>query len=103
MKILYIDDECLPQRWYDKQNSIQRAVTYEEAIEKIQKDKFDIIDIKLELNGASNGCDIIRYIIKEQLDVPYIYIRSNNSEIRSQMIKLIKNFTKSQIQYYENY
>ena len=102
MKILYVDDESLPRRWYDEQNLIQRATTYEEAINKIQKDKFDIIDIKLEIKGASNGCDIIRYIIKEQLEVPYIYIHSKDAEMRSQMIKLLKNFTKSQIQYYEN-
>lgn len=102
MKILYVDDECLPRKWYDKQNSIQRAVTYEEAIQKIQKEKFDIIDIKLNLKSVSNGCDIIRYIIKEQLEIPYIYIRSDSCEMRSQMIKLLKNFTKSQIQYYEN-
>ena len=42
----------------------------------------------------------IRYIIKEQLEIPYIYIHSNNVEIRSSMIKLLKNFTNSEIQYY---
>lgn len=100
MNILYIDDENLPKKWYDKQNSIQNATTYEQAIEKLQKQKFDIIDIKLEIKGSFNGCDIIRYIIKEQLEIPYIYIHSNNSEMRSSMIKLLKNFTNSEIQYY---
>ena len=76
MNILYIDDESLPKRWYDEQNSIQNVTTYEQAIEKIQKQKFDIIDIKLEIKGSFNGCDIIRYIIKEQLEIPYIYIHS---------------------------
>ena len=100
MNILYIDDENLPKKWYDKQNSIQNATTYEQAIEKLQKQKFDIIDIKLEIKGSFNGCDIIRYIIKEQLEIPYIYIHSNNSEMRNSMIKLLKNFTNSEIQYY---
>ena len=100
MNILYIDDENLPKKWYDKQNSIQNVTTYEQTIEKLQKQKFDIIDIKLEIKGSFNGCDIIRYIIKEQLEIPYIYIHSNNSEMRSSMIKLLKNFTNSEIQYY---
>ena len=100
MNILYIDDENLPKKWYDKQNSIQNVTTYEQAIEKLQKQKFDIIDIKLEIKGSFNGCDIIRYIIKEQLEIPYIYIHSNNAEMRSNMIKLLKNFTNSEIQYY---
>ena len=100
MNILYIDDENLPKKWYDKQNSIQNVTTYEEAIEKLQKQKFDIIDIKLEIKGSFNGCDIIRYIIKEQLEIPYIYIHSNNAKMRSSMIKLLKNFTNSEIQYY---
>ena len=100
MNILYIDDENLPKKWYDKQNSIQNVTTYEQAIEKLQKQKFDIIDIKLEIKGSFNGCDIIRYIIKEQLEIPYIYIHSNNIEMRSNMIKLLKNFTNSEIQYY---
>ena len=100
MNILYIDDESLPKKWYDKQNSIQNVTTYEQAIEKLQKQKFDIIDIKLEIKGSFNGCDIIRYIIKEQLEIPYIYIHSNNTEMRSSMIKLLKNFTNSEIQYY---
>ena len=43
MNILYIDDENLPKKWYDKQNSIQNVTTYEQAIEKLQKQKFDII------------------------------------------------------------
>ena len=100
MNILYIDDENLPKKWYDKQNSIQNVTTYEQAIEKLQKQKFDIIDIKLEIKGSFNGCDIIRYIIKEQLEIPYIYIHSNNAEMRNSMIKLLKNFTNSEIQYY---
>ena len=100
MNILYIDDENLPKKWYDKQNLIQNVATYEQAIEKLQKQKFDIIDIKLEIKGSFNGCDIIRYIIKEQLEIPYIYIHSNNAEMRSNMIKLLKNFTNSEIQYY---
>ena len=100
MNILYIDDENLPKKWYDKQNSIQNVTTYEQAIEKLQKQKFDIIDIKLEIKGSFNGCDIIRYIIKEQLEIPYIYIHSNNVKMRSSMIKLLKNFTNSEIQYY---
>lgn len=100
MNILYIDDENMPKKWYDKQNSIQNVTTYEQAIEKLQKQKFDIIDIKLEIKGSFNGCDIIRYIIKEQLEIPYIYIHSNNAEMRNSMIKLLKNFTNSEIQYY---
>ena len=100
MNILYIDDENLPKKWYDKQNSIQNVTIYEQAIEKLQKQKFDIIDIKLEIKGSFNGCDIIRYIIKEQLEIPYIYIHSNNSEMSKNMIKLLKNFTNSEIQYY---
>lgn len=100
MNILYIDDENLPKKWYDKQNSIQNVTTYEQAIEKLQKQKFDIIDIKLEIKGSFNGCDIIRYIIKEQLEIPYIYIHSNDIKMRSSMIKLLKNYTNSEIQYY---
>lgn len=100
MNILYVDDESLPKKWYDIQNSISNVATYEEAIEKLQKQKFDIIDIKLELKGASNGCDIIRYIIKEQLEIPYIYIHSKDIEMKRNMIKLLKNFTTSEIQYY---
>ena len=100
MNILYIDDENLPKKWYDKQNSIQNVTTYEQAIEKLQKQKFDIIDIKLEIKGSFNGCDIIRYIIKEQLEIPYIYIHSNDIKMRSSMIKLLKKFTNSEIQYY---
>ena len=100
MNILYIDDESLPKRWYDEQNSIQNVTTYEQAIEKLQKQKFDIIDIKLEIKGSFNGCDIIRYIIKEQLEIPYIYIHSNDIKMRSSMIKLLKNYTNSEIQYY---
>ena len=100
MNILYIDDENLPKRWYDEQNSIQNVTTYEQAIEKLQKQKFDIIDIKLEIKGSFNGCDIIRYIIKEQLEIPYIYIHSNDIKMRSSMIKLLKNYTNSEIQYY---
>lgn len=100
MNILYIDDENLPKKWYDKQNSIQNVTTYEQAIEKLQKQKFDIIDIKLEIQGSFNGCDIIRYIIKEQLEIPYIYIHSNDIRTRGNMIKLLKNFTNSEIQYY---
>lgn len=100
MNILYIDDENLPKKWYDKQNSIQNVTTYEQTIGKLQKQKFDIIDIKLDIKGSFNGCDIIRYIIKEQLEIPYIYIHSNNAEMRSSMIKLLKNFTNSEIQYY---
>ena len=100
MNILYIDDENLPKRWYDEQNSIQNVTTYEQAIEKLQKQKFDIIDIKLEIKGSFNGYDIIRYIIKEQLEIPYIYIHSNDIKMRSSMIKLLKNYTNSEIQYY---
>ena len=100
MNILYIDDENLPKRWYDEQNSIQNVTTYEQAIEKLQKQKFDIIDIKLEIKGSFNGCDIVRYIIKEQLEIPYIYIHSNDIKMRSSMIKLLKNYTNSEIQYY---
>ena len=39
-------------------------------------------------------------IIKEQLEVPYMYIHSNDIEMRSNMIKLLKNYTNSEIQYY---
>ena len=101
MNILYVDNKDLPRMWYNKQNFIKRAVTYEEAIEAIKHKKYDIIDIKLEIDGSANGCDVIRYIIKNQLNIPCIYIHSKDSEIRNQMIKLIKNFTKSNVQYYE--
>ena len=100
MNILYIDDENLPKRWYDEQNSIQNVTTYEQAIEKLQKQKFDIIDIKLEIKGSFNCCDIIRYNIKDQLEIPYLYIYSNDIKMRSSMIKLLKNYTNSEIQYY---
>ena len=93
MNILYIDDESLPKRWYDKQNSIIDATTYENAVECLKKQKFEVVDVSFD------GCDIIRYIIKEQLEIPYIYIRSNNTERISNMIKLLKKFTNSEIQY----
>ena len=101
MNILYIDDESLPKRWYDRQNSIRIVNTYKDAIKYLQKYKFDVIDIRLDLTSSVlDGCDVIRYIIKLQLNIPYIYIRSNNIEKRNNMLKLLKKFTKSDIQYY---
>lgn len=99
MNILYIDDESLPKRWYDKQNSITNVTTYENAVECLKKQKFEVVDVNLDIKGSFDGCDIIRYIIKEQLEIPYIYIRSNNTERISNMIKLLKKFANSEIQY----
>lgn len=100
MNILYIDDENLPKRWYDEQNSIHIATNYKDAIKYLQKYKFEVIDIRLDLESIPDGCDIVRYIIQLQLDIPYIYIRSNNIERRNNMLKLLKRFTESNIQYY---
>lgn len=100
MKILYIDDENLPVRWYDSQNSIEIRKTYDEAVQALNEQRFEIVDIKLDLHQILTGCDLIRYIIRENIMIPSIYIHADDVNMRNNMLKLLKNFTKSEIQFY---
>ena len=47
---------------------------YENAVECLKKQKVEVVGVNLDIKGRFDGCDIIRYIIKEQLEIPYIYI-----------------------------
>jgi len=100
MNILCIDDEGHSKRWINSQDTIINVATYEQATKELQKQKFNIVDINLDIKDTFDGCDIIRYIVKEQIHIDKIYIHSENFEKRNNMIKLLKKFIDVEIQYY---
>lgn len=99
MRILFVDSELFPNKWIDENNSISITRKYNETIKKLLENEYDILDLNLDIQDAYSGSDIVRFLIQNQINIPDIYIHSSNIAELYKMIKLIRTYLKSNVQF----
>ena len=100
MKILYVDGNNSPSYWAREENEIFMTSNYSTAKELLTKDKFDILDLDLDLIELEDCGSVIRFIIQEEIELPQIYLHSCSFDHMQEMIKMCKQFTDAKVQYY---
>jgi len=75
-KLLVVDDESSIRLLYshelaDEGYDVTTAATALEAVEKLQKDEFDLILLDIKLKNES-GLDLLQKIVKERHNIPVI-------------------------------
>ena len=75
-KLLVVDDESSIRLLYshelaDEGYDVTTAATAMEAVEKLQKDDFDLILLDIKLKNES-GLDLLQKIVKERHNIPVI-------------------------------
>lgn len=75
-KLLVVDDESSIRLLYshelaDEGYDVTTAATALEAVEKLQKDDFDLILLDIKLKNES-GLDLLQKIVKERHNIPVI-------------------------------
>jgi DNA-binding NtrC family response regulator len=75
-KLLVVDDESSIRLLYshelaDEGYEVTTAATAVEAVEKLQKDDFDLILLDIKLKNES-GLDLLQKIVKERHNIPVI-------------------------------
>jgi DNA-binding NtrC family response regulator len=75
-RILVVDDESSIRLLYshelaDEGHEVTTAATAVEAVEKLQKDDFDLILLDIKLKNES-GLDLLQRIVKERHNLPVI-------------------------------
>lgn len=98
MRILYIDDIRYPERWHQEgmDNVITVVRTYKEAIELLNNG-YDVIDLDNDLGEEKEGYDIAKYMVENNIEVPYIYIHTMNPVARKNMVQLFERYFNSEI------
>lgn len=100
MKILYVDEDSSPNYWVREENEIFMTTNYNITKEILARDRFDILDLSLDLIELEDCGSVIRYIVQEEIELPQIYLHSCSFDHMQEMIKMCKHFTDSEVQYY---
>lgn len=84
-KILLIDDEEMIYEiilnTFKKQDIIfDYCKTYEEGIEKIDKEKYAIVIVDYELSKGRRGTEIIKYLKEKQINIPVVIVSGTDIE-----------------------
>lgn len=85
MKVLVVEDEIIIadnicQFLTDKNYAVlEPALSYDEAIESIEKEAPDLILLDIQLQGDRTGIDLAKKL-EESYQVPFIYLTSNSDE-----------------------
>lgn len=109
VKILVVEDEIiiadnicdtLEKLGY---NALEPAISYTEALERIEEEMPDIAILDIELSGSKTGIDLAKKI-KENYNFPFIFLTSNADSTTIMEAKkvmppayLIKPFTKEEL------
>ena len=109
VKILVVEDEiiiadnicdALEELGYEV---LEPAISYTEAIERIEKEKPDIAILDIQLSGKKTGIDIAKKI-RESYHFPFIFLTSNADPLTLNQAKevmppayLIKPFSKEEL------
>ena len=100
MKILYVDEDNSPNYWVKEENEIFITSNYSITKELLTKDKFDVLDLGLDLINLEDCGSVIRYIIQEEIELPQIYLHSYHSDKIQDVLKMCKKYIDTEIQYY---
>ena len=100
MKILYVDEDSSPNYWVREENEIFMTSNYNITKEILARDRFDILDLSLDLIELEDCGSVIRYIIKEEIELPQIYLHSCSLENIQDVLKMIRKYIDTEVQYY---
>ena len=100
MKILYVDEDNSPNYWVREENEIFITSNYSITKELLTKDKFDILDLGLDLINLEDCGSVIRYMIKEEIELPQIYLHSCSLDKIQDILKICRKYMNTNIQYY---
>lgn len=97
---LYVDDiRQIPKELYNSYKCFQ-AFSYKQAITKLKKTKFSIIDLDHDLGEEKTGYDICKYIVENNIRFDKIKIHTSNTVGRDNMIQLLHRYTNIPIEVY---
>ena len=97
---LYVDDiRQIPKELYNSYKCFQ-AFSYKQAITKLNKTKFSIIDLDHDLGEEKTGYDICKYIVENNIRFDKIKIHTSNPVGRNNMIQLLERYTNIPIEVY---
>ncbi|MBR9920290.1 MAG: response regulator transcription factor [Bacteroidetes bacterium] len=57
---------------------VGNAISYEEGVEMIHKQRPDLVLLDIRLNGPKTGIDLARYIQKSKINCPYIFLTAQS-------------------------
>lgn len=100
MKILYVDEDNSPSNWVREENEIFITSNYSITKELLTKDEFDVLDLSLDLINLEDCGSVIRYIIKEEIELPQIYLHSYSLKNIQDVLKMIRKYIDTEVQYY---
>lgn len=95
-KVLYVDDIRNP-KYNLLSYEVTLARTYKSAIESLLKFEYDIVDLDNDLGEEKEGYDIAKFIVENNIYIPYIYIHTMNPVARDNMKQLLEKNTNSKI------
>ena len=103
MKLLMIDDLKNLEEFYDKDkqkmfSKIKIARTYNEGLEALKEESWDLLLLDHDLGGIKDGMDILDYleimILSEEEKIPKkIHIITRNLAEKNKMVYLAKRLT----------
>lgn len=97
---LYVDDiRQIPKELYNSYKCFQ-AFSYKQAITKLKKTKFSVIDLDHDLGEEKTGYDICKYIVENNIRFDKIRIHTSNPVGRNNMIQLLERYTNIPIEIY---
>lgn len=100
MKILYVDEDSSPNYWVREENEIFMTTNYNITKEILARDRFDILDLSLDLIELEDCGSVIRYIIQEEIELPQIFLHSCSIENVQDVLKMIRKYIDTEVQYY---
>ena len=77
-----------------------QAFNYKEAITKLKKTRFSVIDLDHDLGEEKTGYDICKYIIENNIHFDKIKIHTSNPVGRDNMIQLLQRYMDIPIEVY---
>lgn len=97
---LYVDDIRQIPRELNNSYKCFQVLNYKEAITKLKRTKFSIIDLDHDLGEEKTGYDICKYIIENDIQFDKIRIHTSNPVGRDNMIQLLERYTNIPIEIY---
>ena len=102
INVLYVDDIRQPNiHIYDLTNTnIDIVTNYVDAINKLNTNMYQIIDLDHDLGEDKTGYDICKYIIEHNIKCSEYRIHTSNVVGRQNMTQLLSRYTDSIIKQY---
>ena len=93
---LYIDDIRIPEKKYDYQLYIAR--NYDEAVNALTQQEFDIISFDHDIGIGKTGYDIAKYIVENNIKIKEgFFVHSSNPVGKFNIIQLLTHYGYKEI------